>query len=64
MITTWSSRPLHDTSSVPLATDSDPYFAEFVASSWIVRARVVLELSPTFIFGTETRMRTLAPFSP
>jgi hypothetical protein len=46
MITTSSSGPLHDTSSVPLATDSDPYFAEFVASSWITRARVVLELSP------------------
>ena len=63
LIMTSSSWPLHDTSSVPLATDSDPYFAEFVASSWIFWARVVLELSPTFVCGTETRMRTLASFS-
>jgi len=63
MITTSSSCALHDTSSVPLETDSEPYFAELVASSWMTSANVVLERSPTFILGTDTRMRTLAPFS-
>jgi hypothetical protein len=58
-----SSWALHETSSVPLATDKEPYLAQLAASSWITNASVVLDLSPTFIFGTETRMRTLAPCS-
>src|SRR3954465_15387719 len=62
-ITTSSSLALQDTSTVPLAVDSAPYFAEFVANSWTTNANVVLEASPTLIFGTETRMRTLASFS-
>jgi hypothetical protein len=41
---------------VPLATESEPYFAEFVANSWITSACVALDASHTFIFGTETRM--------
>ena len=43
MTTTSSSWALHDTSSVPLAIDSAPYFAEFVANSWITKASVVLD---------------------
>jgi hypothetical protein len=63
VITTSSLWALHDTSSVPLGSESEPYFAELVASSWITSASVVLDLSPMFIFGTETRIRTLAPSS-
>src|SRR4051812_724143 len=61
--TTSFSSALHDTSKVPLESDSAPYFAELVANSWITKASAVLEVSPTFILGTETRIRTLAPFS-
>lgn len=46
-----------------IESDSAPYFAELVANSWITKASAVLEVSPTFILGTETRIRTLAPFS-
>src|SRR3954451_6218254 len=59
--TTSSSWALHDTSNVPLEIDNAPYFAELVANSWITRASAVLEVSPTLILGTETRIRTLAP---
>src|SRR3954470_21542124 len=63
LTTTSSSWALHDTSRVPLESDSAPYFAELVANSCNTRASAVLEASPTFILGTETRIRTLAPFS-
>ena len=63
LTTTSSSWALHDTSKVPLESDSAPYFAELVANSCITKASAVLEVSPTFILGTETRIRTLAPSS-
>src|SRR5688572_17246044 len=63
VMTTLSSLALQDTSKVPLARDSAPYLVELVASSWITKAKAVLEDSPTFILGTDTRIRTVAPFS-